>query len=103
MRNLSQHLLLYTTIHCFAAYICSPCFSDFEHCHPYILHHSSFYSACKLAAVYIFVLYIGCFSDEFKCDNNKCVTEEYRCDNINNCGDNSDEEECGKLFTYMPN
>lgn len=30
-------------------------------------------------------------SNEFECDNNRCVPSNLKCDGDNNCGDNSDE------------
>ena len=72
--------------------------------HPSPFNRKCVYSACSSCKLFscsiyigdIYIVYIGCLSDEFKCDNNKCVPEEYRCDTVNDCGDNSDEEECGK-------
>ena len=36
-----------------------------------------------------------CDSSEFQCDNGDCVPGSYECDDYNDCGDNSDEENCG--------
>ena len=33
--------------------------------------------------------------DAFYCKNGKCVGQEWRCDGENDCGDWSDETECG--------
>lgn len=33
--------------------------------------------------------------DAFHCKNGKCVGQEWRCDGENDCGDWSDETECG--------
>ena len=38
----------------------------------------------------------GCSSSEFQCDNDRCVPEALTCDGDNNCGDGSDEADCGK-------
>ena len=38
----------------------------------------------------------GCADHEFQCDNNKCIVEEYLCDLNDDCGDGSDEFDCGK-------
>ena len=35
----------------------------------------------------------GCNANQFQCDNNNCV-DEPRCNFIDNCGDNSDEQNC---------
>ena len=37
---------------------------------------------------------IPCESNEFRCDNKKCVLQSWRCDGENDCGDNSDESNC---------
>ena len=34
--------------------------------------------------------------DTFRCDNGICVGKSHVCDDENNCGDNSDERDCGK-------
>ncbi|CAI8021013.1 Low-density lipoprotein receptor-related protein 4, partial [Geodia barretti] len=31
---------------------------------------------------------------EFTCDNDLCVAESSQCDGVDDCGDNSDEENC---------
>lgn len=33
----------------------------------------------------------SCKSDEFKCNNSKCILKRWTCDGFNDCGDNSDE------------
>ena len=35
-----------------------------------------------------------CYSDEFTCDNGRCVPDSYRCDDDNDCFDYSDEDRC---------
>ncbi len=40
-----------------------------------------------------------CKSDQFACNNDKCVSFIHECDGENNCGDNSDEDICSK-FQY---
>lgn len=37
----------------------------------------------------------GCEPNEFRCSNKKCVLKTWRCDSDNDCGDGSDEENCG--------
>ena len=32
---------------------------------------------------------------EFTCDSGECISESYQCDGQNDCGDNSDEQNCG--------
>ena len=36
-----------------------------------------------------------CYFDEFACDNGECIPESWICDHDNDCGDYSDEEDCG--------
>ena len=36
-----------------------------------------------------------CKSGQFKCSNGNCVPASYQCDRGNDCGDNSDEINCG--------
>ncbi|CAH1253768.1 LAMA3 [Branchiostoma lanceolatum] len=37
---------------------------------------------------------------QFSCGNSLCVPHWARCDGVNNCGDNSDERQCGGVFLY---
>ena len=53
------------------------------------------------SAQFIYTVFIqavfapGCDSWEYTCSNGKCVPADYRCDNEDDCGDNSDEQNCG--------
>ena len=38
-----------------------------------------------------------CEPNRFKCVNNKCVRQSNVCDGIDQCGDGSDETNCGKF------
>lgn len=37
----------------------------------------------------------NCTSDQFLCNNKLCVSRLWKCDGDNDCGDNSDERDCG--------
>jgi len=37
----------------------------------------------------------GCYSSEFQCSNGICIHATYECDGENDCGDYSDEKNCG--------
>ena len=40
----------------------------------------------------------SCRNDEFMCPaSRQCIPLEFRCNNVNDCGDNSDENQCGKI------
>ena len=40
-----------------------------------------------------------CFG--FECDNGKCLLHSDECDEFNDCGDNSDEDDCNESKQYM--
>lgn len=40
-----------------------------------------------------------CGPHEFRCENNNCIPDHWRCDSQNDCGDNSDEENCSEYLT----
>lgn len=37
----------------------------------------------------------GCEPNQFRCDNMRCVQKTWRCDSDDDCGDGSDERNCG--------
>ena len=40
-------------------------------------------------------IFPACESSEFKCSNGKCIRSTRQCDTHDDCGDNSDEQNCG--------
>lgn len=40
-----------------------------------------------------------CDESQIKCKNGFCKPKYWRCDRVNDCGDNTDEENCGKNGT----
>ena len=38
-----------------------------------------------------------CSSFHWKCTNTKCIRKDFACDGTVDCGDGSDERNCGKL------
>ena len=45
---------------------------------------------------YFFSVVVVCNIDHFVCDNGGCVSVDFVCDDTNDCGDNSDEQDCGR-------
>uniref|UniRef100_A0AAY5EZH7 EGF-like domain-containing protein n=1 Tax=Electrophorus electricus TaxID=8005 RepID=A0AAY5EZH7_ELEEL len=44
-----------------------------------------------------------CGPHEFRCANNNCIPDHWRCDSQNDCGDNSDEENCSESsYSFCP-
>ncbi|MFD3745440.1 hypothetical protein [Nocardia sp. NPDC058633] len=38
---------------------------------------------------------LSCEQNEFSCDNDRCVQRQWLCDGDDDCGDGSDERNCG--------
>ena len=39
--------------------------------------------------------FLGCDDPKFECSNGRCIASSWKCDNEDDCGDNSDEQNCG--------
>ncbi len=44
---------------------------------------------------------VGCSSAEFECNNGNCISQLLVCNDVNSCGDNSDETNCGGFGQYI--
>lgn len=48
-------------------------------------------------------MHAACNDTQIKCKNGFCKPSFWRCDGVNDCGDNTDEENCGKDETSTQN
>ena len=50
-----------------------------------------------------FLVYPGssCRDDGFTCDDGQCVHISKYCDFVQDCDDGTDEQECGKQFSFL--
>jgi len=47
----------------------------------------------------VFVMYVACGEDQFKCHNTgRCIRTSWICDADNDCGDWSDEQNCSEWY-----
>ncbi|XP_039152495.1 basement membrane-specific heparan sulfate proteoglycan core protein isoform X13 [Drosophila simulans] len=46
---------------------------------------------------------IGCYANQFRCDNGDCVSGSAPCNGYSECSDHSDEIHCGETPKCMPN
>ena len=37
---------------------------------------------------------VRCDNGKYQCNNNKCINASWKCDGEDDCGDNSDEQNC---------
>lgn len=58
-----------------------------------------YYCCGKLNLIYYFSSVKTCPNTEFQCENGDCVPITYRCDGQPDCGDTSDEYNCGMKIT----
>ncbi|XP_041815933.1 complement component C6 [Chelmon rostratus] len=70
----------------FGGSACSVELTEERPCHPS--------TECKLAP-------IDC-KDDFKCDSGRCINSTLMCNRQNDCGDNSDEKDCGDFKIVCP-
>ena len=52
--------------------------------------------------LYFFPFLVTCKEYEFTCSNKNCISQSWKCDGDNDCGDNSDEQNCvGEQIEFM--
>lgn len=44
---------------------------------------------------------VQCPEGLFKCKNGKCISRHLQCNDVDDCGDESDEQKCGKCLSYV--
>ena len=50
----------------------------------------------RVLTTYSLISGFRCGEDQFVCANLTCIPENWRCDGDDDCGDNSDEQNCRK-------
>lgn len=59
-------------------------------------------SWCPLMAMWLsFSAPRKCTESEFRCDDQSCIPSRWVCDQTNDCGDNSDERDCGNCYSNL--
>ena len=62
----------------------------------YHYHYYYFNQVIYFLVTLVLFINIGCDSNEFTCQNGNCIRDSWKCDGDNDCGDGSDERDCGK-------
>ena len=62
----------------------------------YYHYHYCFNQVIYFLVTLVLFINIGCDSNEFTCQNGNCIRDSWKCDGDNDCGDGSDERDCGK-------
>ncbi len=59
-----------------------------------------FFSDISPVSIHCFYsCFVVCPDGSFVCDNAVCVHESWECDGLDDCGDNSDEDDCAGLLS----
>ena len=49
-----------------------------------------------ISIICVIFLPAGCRDDEYKCVSGKCIEKKLKCNGDDDCGDRSDEMDCGR-------
>lgn len=61
--------------------------------------HSNIHNLCECSnamLTFYMLCFVDCSNDLFRCDTGKCLNYTFVCDGYDDCGDLSDEQNCGK-------